>query len=122
MEKQKQKKDWLDQLKIIAEIVAIIAAIWFGQIISSSIKNRELSLKYVQMAAGILSTEPSEDTKYLRNWAVDIINEYSDIKLNEATKEELRKKRFILVQPTDDMVVSDDMIVTDEGFLIEVEE
>jgi hypothetical protein len=122
MEKQNQKKDWLDQLKIIAEIVAIIAAIWFGQIISSSIKNRELSLKYVQVAVGILSSEPSEDTKHLRSWAADIINEYSDIKLNEEAKEELRKKRFILIQPTNDMVLSNDMIVTDEGLLIEVEE
>lgn len=119
---EKQKKDWWDRIKIIAEVSAIIAAIIFGQIISSSIKNRELGLSYVQLATGILRSEPSEDTKHLRNWAVDIINEYSKVKLNEEAKNELRKTRFILVQPPDDMPIYDDMIFTDEGILIEVEE
>ncbi|MBL7186683.1 MAG: hypothetical protein ISS70_10195 [Phycisphaerae bacterium] len=76
----KKEKDWLDKLKIFFEIVAIVFAIKYGQIISTALKERELNIKMTEVAIGILTTEPSKesDSDPLREWAIEILDKYSN--------------------------------------------
>ena len=115
-------KDKWDKAKIVAEILKIGAVICVGIIINTSLQNRELDLRYVQLAVGILQAEPTEDSQHLRNWATDIINVYSEIDLNEDAKNELRQKQLIIVPLTDDLWISDEMEFTDDGVIMEYEE
>ena len=122
MEGKPHIKDSWDKVKIGAEILKLLAVIWVGLLINTSLKSKEIDLKYVQLAVGILQSEPTKDSQYLRNWAVDIVNIYSEIDLNEGTKNELLQKRLIVVPVSDGMLFSDDMGFTDDGIIMTVEQ
>lgn len=97
-DKSNNSKDWWDKSKIIAEIVAIIALIIFGYAVNSSIKGSELDLKYIQMAVGILQSEPNDATSELRAWAVAVIVKHSNIPLTNTAKNELLKNQLPTVK------------------------
>ena len=88
------KKDRWDKVKIFAEIVAIIAVIIYGHIINSSIKEREINLQLVKVAVDILRTEPNSSTRILREWAIEIVDNYSGVPLTKDVKEELVNKQL----------------------------
>jgi len=97
-DKTNNSKDWWDKSKIFAEIVAIIALIIFGYAVNSSIKSSELDLKYVQLAVGILQSEPNDTTSGLREWAVEVLVKHSKIPLTNAAKNELLKNQLPTVR------------------------
>ena len=88
-----QKDNW-DKAKIIAEIFAIIAIIFYGQLINTSIKEREINLQLVQVAIDILRTEPNISTKILREWAIEVVDNYSGVPFTEHVKKELLNKQL----------------------------
>lgn len=88
------QKDWWDKAKIIAEILAILAIIFYGNALSSSLKEREINIKLVEMAISVLRAEPSKDTDILRGWTVQIIDKLSGVPLSEEVKKELLRKRL----------------------------
>ena len=90
---QTEKDNW-DKAKIIFQIVAIISIIIYGHIINSSLKEREMDLKIVQVAVDILRTEPNDNTVILREWAIEIVNNLSGVPLNEQVKQELLNKQL----------------------------
>ena len=44
--------------------------------------NREMDVKMVEIAVGILAKEPTDPIKPVREWAVDVLSEYSDVSLS----------------------------------------
>ncbi len=74
-------------MKLLTVIIA-------GVLINWSIKRREINLKYVQLAVGVLQSEPDESVRCLRLWAVETIDSYSEIPLNEEAKQELLKNQL----------------------------
>ena len=87
-EKPQEKDNW-DKAKIVADILKIVAILGVGLAINTSLKSRELDLKYTQLAVGILQTEPNESVSGLRAWAVEIIDSISGTPLTEKAKNEL---------------------------------
>jgi hypothetical protein len=74
--------------KILASIAIPIVLAISGYIIDSTIKEKELGLKYVEVAVGILKSKPNSETNALREWAISIIQRHSSIPLStEAIKE-----------------------------------
>ena len=66
---------------------------------SQSKLERELAARYIELSVKILSSEPEETSKNegedpLRRWAVDLINEYSDVKMSEAAQDRLLNQPF----------------------------
>ena len=91
----KPQKDWWDKSKIVINILALIIApliiAYYGNSINSTLKEMEIKVKYVEIAAGILSEKPREETNALRDWAVEVINSCSIIPLSPDVIEELRR-------------------------------
>jgi hypothetical protein len=75
---------------ISAVLIPVVVAI-IGYYVNTAIKGDELSLKYVELAVSVLQDTPRDETENLRNWAIDIINNYSDVRLSEDAKLELRR-------------------------------
>ncbi len=119
---QGKAKDGWDKAKIIADILKIVVILYIGSLVNISLKSREIGLNYVQLATGILQNEPNEESKHLRNWAIDVINEYSKVRLNKKARNELQDTRLIIVPPYDGLMVTDDMSITDEGIIMKIGE
>lgn len=70
-----------DKGKAIATILMPFVIALVGHLYTSSLKEREINLQFVELSIGILSEEPTPENKNLRGWAIDVINEHSDVKL-----------------------------------------
>ncbi|MEO5563890.1 MAG: hypothetical protein ABIR18_10660 [Chitinophagaceae bacterium] len=87
-----QSTNW-EKVKIIsttASIVIIPLVIAFlGNLYSKSIKEKEIQSKFVELSLQILKEQPSEENKNIRKWAIDVINEYSGVKLESGAAKDL---------------------------------
>lgn len=83
-----------DKLKIlsgaIAAVLVPVAVVWVGHIYTKAVKEREQQGKFVELAVGILQQEPTGEQTNLRDWAVDVLDEYSGVPMPEVTRLELR--------------------------------
>ena len=89
-------KDLWDKWHIIANSFAILLVPiligYFGYQINAAIKDKEISQKYVELAIGILRGDPDKESPALREWAINIINTNSLVKLDPKAREELKRK------------------------------
>ena len=89
------KKDCWDKSRIIFSIISsIVIPIvlgFYGYTINSTLKDREIKIQYVKIAVKILSNEPTEETSALRNWAIDVFSEYSEVAITDTVISELRE-------------------------------
>ena len=76
----------------LASILIPLVLGFVGNEYSSSIKERELQGKFVELAIKILTQDPTKENEHIRKWATDVVNLYSGVELNEITKNELIKK------------------------------
>ena len=87
------QKDWWDKIEILGKIgvsfLVLFATFFFGNRIDQSLKNREISLRYVEFAVKIIVNPLSDED--LRKWAADIINIYSEVPLPKETRIKLAK-------------------------------
>jgi Negative regulator of beta-lactamase expression len=68
--------------KILAAIALPFILLYLGNDFTASLKDKDIHQKYVEIAVGILTNEPTEETKELRSWAVQVINRYAEIKID----------------------------------------
>ncbi|GLI37499.1 hypothetical protein GHYDROH2_10000 [Geobacter hydrogenophilus] len=83
--------------KIFVTAIIPIAIAFSSNQIAVSIKEKELKSKYIEMALDVLKTPPSENRKNMRQWAIQVINKYSEIPLSEEAKAELMKENVLTV-------------------------
>lgn len=77
--------DALDKVsKIVATLALPVVLLVIGNWYSASQKDKDLGQNYVELAIGILSEQPSEDNAKLREWAVQVVNRYAEIKIDDA--------------------------------------
>ncbi len=69
---------------VIPVLVGII-----GHEYTKAISEQEIQGKFVELGVRILEQEPSEHTRNLRGWAIKVLNNYSGVPIDEATKKEL---------------------------------
>jgi len=86
------QKDWWDKLQIIAVIAVPIVIGISGYFINSTLKQREIEVRYLENAVSILREKPNEETVALRNWAVEILRSYSPIPISAEAIEEIKRK------------------------------
>jgi hypothetical protein len=53
---------------------------------------RELDIKMVEIAVGVLNAKPKADLKSVRDWALKVINHYSEVKLPDEARRELESQ------------------------------
>lgn len=85
-------ENW-DKIKIystvFASIFTPIIVGYIGYSINKSITERELQGRFVELGVTILHQEPTEQSRNLRNWAIEILNRYSGVPIDTETKEAL---------------------------------
>lgn len=79
---------------ILTSIIIPLTAIIIGNNYSTALKQREIQAKYVELAINILNSRTTDNVK-TKDWAFRIINEYSDIKIDSLTKDEIIKNEFL---------------------------
>jgi hypothetical protein len=92
------KKDVWDKIQIGMPIFITAVLGVLGVLYTNSTKNREMDLKYVELAIGILSDKPTDESQDLRQWAVGIVNRYSTEKLSVKTQKDLINKIPVLIE------------------------
>ena len=88
------QKDLWDKFKIIAALIAALTPIVIGAcgyFINLTLKERETKVRYVEIAVSILREKPHQETKALRDWAVDVVSSYSPIPLSTDAINELKQ-------------------------------
>ena len=107
-------KDIWDKWKIVSTILIPVVLGVAGYFINSSIKEKEIKLKYIEIAVGILQENPSEDKRGLRLWAIDILQKHALIPLSGEAINELKSTAL----PVDGFSISDqegERILDEEG-------
>lgn len=79
---------------LLAAVIIPLALALIGNWYSTAVKEKDTQIRYVELAIRILSQEPSKQTENIRNWAVQVINFYSDVKIGDETKEELLREKL----------------------------
>lgn len=102
----KWKKAQVLSTMLAAVLVPLVIGL-IGHLINQSIKSNELSLNYIRLAVGILKEEPKPRTENLRAWAIDVVNNYSEVKLSTDARRELQESPLPLIESTDSNPLSE---------------
>ena len=87
---------------MLRDQLGTLAAALFGGVValsgtwlSSSVQDRELDLRYFEVAISILRDEANnEAVRPIRGWAVDIINETAPVKISDEIRTALLENRI----------------------------
>jgi len=105
----------------IAGVVSSVFIPVLGIYYTSRDKDREVSKGFVEIATKILSDNPTDSNKPLREWAISLIDNYSAVRLPEAARTALLNKQSIFGSDTG-VVVSRATLqrIHDTGFTLGV--
>ena len=82
-----------EKLKVLSTLIATLAIpvvlAFVANSFSKDQKEKEIGMRYVELAVQILRSEPNSETKALRTWAISIIDHYSQVPLPAEAKNEL---------------------------------
>ena len=85
-----------ERLRAVAALVAAFAAVAVpvvlgvvGQLYAHSLKERDVQAQFVELGVRILQEPPTEQNRNLRTWAIEVLNRYSGVPINEATQSDL---------------------------------
>ena len=106
------KKDCWDIIKIVSTIFIPIVIAISGYCINATLQKNEIKVKYVEIAVKILSNKPTSETSALRNWAIDVFSEYSEVTITDTVISELRKTSMPIDYLIDD---AGDYLTDDAG-------
>jgi hypothetical protein len=71
----------------------VVLGVLLGTIVTALLpywnRNRELDIKLVEIAIGVLRAEPNTDVAGARGWAIRVINEKSGIPFSQTEQKEL---------------------------------
>jgi hypothetical protein len=99
-DKPDNSKTWA-RIETISRTLAVVAIpiviAVVGALVQSELQRQSVSKDYVQLAVSILR-EPDQKkvSPELREWAVDLLNEHSTVKLNDKFAQQLKKGESIL--------------------------
>jgi hypothetical protein len=79
---------------LLASVVIPIVVVFASSEYTSAVSEREMKTRYVELAVGILSSEPDEYSTGIRKWATDIVNSYSEVSIPAQAKDELLYRRI----------------------------
>lgn len=87
-----QSNKW-EKLKVVSNAAAIViiplVIAFLGNLFSQSMKEKEIQGRFVELSLQILKEKPSDENKNIRKWAVDVINKYSGVKLEQDAAKDL---------------------------------
>ena len=86
-----KEKDWWDKCNIIIKVLIPLVIAYVGYSFNSSIKKKDINFGMITVAVEILKENPDDSkNKELRQWAMTIIDNLSEVKLPKKAKDELK--------------------------------
>lgn len=96
---ENKKRDVWDKLSslsgFIASVLVPIVIALVGHSYTSAIKEAENRVRYTELAISILKEDPEKDRNDVREWAVDVINQYSGVPMSANVRQQLIGTRLI---------------------------
>jgi hypothetical protein len=90
--------EWSQWITAAATMAVPIVLAIVGSSINKTIAEKDRSLKYIELAAEMLKAETNLN---VRDWAVDVINNYSEIKMSGAVKQAISGRANIVERGSD---------------------
>ena len=82
-------------LNFLASILISVTLTIIGIDISSSIREKDIQIQYVQLAVGILRKPPDKNSNTsLREWAVNVLNKYSMVPIPNNLQQDLLENQL----------------------------
>lgn len=78
-----------EKFRILSAVLVPAAIALVGHWYTSAIAEREIHARFVELGVSILQQPPSEGSRNLRQWATEVLNRYSGVPINDATRKEL---------------------------------
>ena len=83
-----------EKIKVLSVVIAsltvpVVVAV-VGNSYSKEQKDKEIGVRYVELAVEILRAAPSPDNKALRTWAISVVDHYSALPLPKEAQAELQ--------------------------------
>jgi len=75
---------------VIASLTVPVVVTVVGNSYSKEQKDKEIGVRYVELAVEILRAAPSPDNKALRTWAISVVDHYSVLPLPKEAQAELQ--------------------------------
>jgi hypothetical protein len=73
---------------LAALLIPVVIAV-LGQRYTSALKEREIQSHFVELALTVLKEPPREENKAVRQWALNVVDEYSGVPLGDSARQEL---------------------------------
>lgn len=94
------EKDIWEKAKILSMVISFvlipIAVVLIGNWYTTTLRIRELDVRYVEIAIKILMTEPRKETKAVRLWAIDIINGHSQVRISREARRQILDNKLAI--------------------------
>ncbi len=84
--------------KLVTALIAAGAALVtgvLGAVLGYMSNNRQMDVKMVEIAVGILGQEPKDNIAPAREWAVDVIEHYAEVKPSAAVRAALVNNKVV---------------------------
>jgi hypothetical protein len=79
---------------IVASVFIPLAVALSGNWYAKSLKEKDTQARYIELAIGILMKEPTPENEQMRKWAIDTINHYSEVRIQEPARQELLEQQL----------------------------
>lgn len=97
------KPTWSEDAKNLllglSALVASVAIPLLGLYYTNQQKDRELGKNFIELGINILSEKPIPETKPLRGWAIDLVNQYAEVKIPEPVRQALLTDQSLFQSP-----------------------
>jgi len=74
----------------LSVIIIPIVLGYIGNIYTQATKQKEIQARFVELSINILTQKPTDGNRNLRQWATNVIDHYSGVKLSNTVRSELR--------------------------------
>jgi hypothetical protein len=81
---------------VVLPLATAILGGGIGSYLTYRSANREMDVKMVEIAVGILSQEPKENIAPAREWAVDVIDYYAEVKPSSGARKALINNQAVI--------------------------
>jgi hypothetical protein len=79
---------------IVASVFIPLAVALSGNWYARSLKEKDTQARYIELAIGILMKEPTPENEQIRKWAIDTINHYSEVPIQQPARQELLEQQL----------------------------
>jgi hypothetical protein len=98
--------EWMRTIAIL--LTPVLVAV-IGARIASSSAQRQIDVHLIEIATEILQKEPAKSDRALRGWAVEVIDQYSEVKLTPKLKDLLVDSLRLSIRAEFDSALRADM-------------